>query len=181
MSDMWKAIATGTVTLVVGFVLLQIQLGGRRPRLRREIQEELELLKQFDKGLHPAAHARLSARVAVLLGRYEPDPDVEQEAKDTWQSSASAFAVATTLAVSIAGALPDARWWVLASIGAAVGTLGVVLSEVFRARARRQSLEKAVEAELSGEATIAATAHATATGVVSTDDPGEEHPDRGGA
>lgn len=71
MDDVWKAIAGGAVTLVVGLVLWQIQQGGRRRRRRRDIQEELALLEALGEE-HQAVTTRIRRRLVVKLEQYEP-------------------------------------------------------------------------------------------------------------
>lgn len=71
MDDLVRTAATAFVTLVFGYLGWQLQLGGRRRRLRRDIVEELDLLKRLEPS---DERDRLQQRVQGLLAAYEPDP-----------------------------------------------------------------------------------------------------------
>lgn len=118
-----KVAATAVASLVVGFVLFQLQRGGRRRRLRQEIREELELIELLDDG--SAVRERIRAHVGELLEAYAP----EHAEPATAQGVAIAFlaCVITLVAAIVVRLLPDEvapEWLSLTTLLAATAGAG---------------------------------------------------------
>lgn len=117
---MWKQIATGVVTLVVGFVLFQLQQGGRRGRMRKEIRDELELVKML-KQQSPVRN-RLEARVNRLLERYEPQPKDLPSGSGAWASLSAGIMTVVLFFIGVR-LLPEMPWWGSLILGVTIGAL----------------------------------------------------------
>lgn len=100
LEDFWKLTLGGGITVIVGLLLHQIQLGGRKRRRRRDIKEQLELLALLDAQSDVAV--RMRRRVEAALERYEPSPQSRRVFWDRWGSTISiAFALAGMIPVMV--------------------------------------------------------------------------------
>ncbi|WP_210651325.1 hypothetical protein [Nocardioides sp. SYSU D00065] len=155
MDEVWKALGTGVVTLLVGFVLLQHQLGGRRGRRRRELLEEVQLLEQLELRADPA-HAdeleRIRARVTVLLREFEEHPDAVSSEGRGGSYILAVLAIGVALGLQAFGMLPNPGTWEMFLIGGGVGALGVAIDEARIAVARRSMFRHLVKLELEQRA-----------------------------
>ena len=155
MGEVWKAVGTGAVTLVVGLVLLQLQLGGWRGKRRRELIEETQLLEQLEKTSDEGRDdelERIRARITVLLREYEPHPEAVKSEALGGTSIVAALALSVALLLQFVGVLPNPGTWEMFAIGGAVGTLGVVIDEVRLAAARRVLFRELVTVEVQQRA-----------------------------
>lgn len=124
---MVKIAVTAVASLLVGFVLFQLQRGGRRRRLRVEIREELELLKLVDEGTEP--HKRIRAHVDGLLEKYAAEPQ-ERVAEAPGTAWAPLAAVIALVGAVLWSALPDTSWVAVVSVVAAItGSFGAAFLE----------------------------------------------------
>ncbi|MCR6033718.1 hypothetical protein GGQ22_20115 [Nocardioides sp. zg-579] len=129
MDEVWKAALAGVSALVVGVVLWQVQQGGRRRRLRREIREELELIEMLDDS---PVRERLIDRSRALLETYEPDPSTQpvltlDGSRVGLVADVLLAAGAVLLAMGYAGTAP-LKWSIPIGVAAAVVVAGVFVT-----------------------------------------------------
>jgi hypothetical protein len=146
-SEVLKALATGCVTFLVGFVLHQFQLGGGRRRARRELIDELELLAKLpDDDPHKR---RIEDRVARLLDEYVPEPPAVASEDRTnalraqnKRNDAQAYLLGLLAAIAavVTRAIFDTPWWLSAVAGAAFSLLINAVLDFLR---ERRALAKA--------------------------------------
>ena len=136
--EAWKLVGTGVVTLVVGIVLFQLQQGGRRGRLRREIREELELVKLLNEGA--PVERRLAARIERLLEKYEPQPK-DRTGELTARDWLGVLTVAVALLAAVVEFLPEMPAWGLLVVGVLVGAAAAAAGALFQAARDRRGLE----------------------------------------
>lgn len=138
MGEIWiGAIATG----VVGLMLHWLKEGGVRRARRRNIREELELLKLLEE--HPEPAGRIRARVRVMLEQYEPTEERVASRRERL------VVVVQFLALSLAALLAVVVFevtssWAIIAIGTGLGIGANVLAWVFERRQDRAEQDRAV-------------------------------------
>lgn len=148
MSDIWLgAIATGVGALVVGTLLHLLNEGGVRRTRRRNIREELELLKLLDED-SSAAH-RIRKRVDVMLEQYEPS---DERVKQHRQRKLAAFQLLAlcTLGVVLVNEFEITDPWVSGAMGGALALAASVGRLVYERRHDRAEQDEAVRGTLDG-------------------------------
>jgi hypothetical protein len=158
VGDFWKLVVGGVVTLCSGVLLLQLQLGGRKRRRRRDIKEQLELLALL--GEYPAVAARIRRRAEVALEQYEPPMRVSQERREFWLSRGSlGFAMVLALVVYRVVGLDGPVALVGASVGGAAFAVALEswLMRKLQMREQDQAVDQ-VEADLTGGGALSAEA-----------------------
>lgn len=125
--ELWKLALGGAISLVLALLGHQLQLGGRRRRLRRDIREELELLALLDEGSDVAN--RIQRRVDAALLRYEPSPG---EKLARWQRWAGPLSIAGTALVIVGPTVvifdlstSEPLWFLLPGVVAASAALAL--------------------------------------------------------
>lgn len=145
-------IATGVVTLVVGWLLLQWQDGSLRRRRRREIREELELARLLDE--HPETRQRLRRRIEVLLDQYEPAPEKLRERRAIMLVNGAALFLFVVVQWSFFDALYEGRmpWWMGFVIGTSSSALLAGINWAAGRSSDTRAQDKAVaEVTLAGQ------------------------------
>lgn len=133
--EMWKAVATGAASLVVGFVLLQLQRGGFRKRLRNEIKDEFEILKLMEDG---DLKTRLDTRVKRQLRRYV---DASAPLGMRRGERVVTFLALLVVLLVVVLLLPDDQiQWAVYVAGVGLGAIPAVLEEVVSRRRKANAL-----------------------------------------
>jgi hypothetical protein len=149
VDELWKAVATGLVTLVIGFAGFQLQQGGRRRRRRRELREEIELLALIDK--RSPSYGPMRARVDAMIARYEPpitDSPPVRSRRGVVLELLILLGANIGIGAVVASAIEDHSTWAWLLIGTGVGVLSAVLGTVASRRIERRSVERAEEEAL---------------------------------
>lgn len=122
-------------TVVLGPLGEWLNRGGRRSRLRRLIQHELEIVAHLDS--RPEVQARLNRRIDSLLDRYEPD--VSSEHRRDLCAAIRATVIGAVLLVPAVLVLPDdPNFWGSTAAGGLVALLSIAIAEYWGWRESRR-------------------------------------------
>jgi len=141
--DIWRLVLTGAIALVGALLLHEVQQGGRRRRLRREIKEQFELLALLDE--HPEVAARIRRRVAVALEQYEPPVRADTAStskRPFWLGMLAAGLVAAPVAFIVVEL--DLGWWALVLGAGLVAAVGGGVEGTLERRQQAQAQDEAV-------------------------------------
>lgn len=124
--EILRVVMPSAASLIVATLLLQLELGGRRRRQRREIREELDLIGLLSE--RPEVAALLSRRVDLLLDRYAAKPRIVgsmpgRKARTAVLSLVVGFSIFAGL-YFVSVLAPDADLWASVLAGVGMGALG---------------------------------------------------------
>ena len=138
MDEIWiGAVATGIVSVTLHW----LKEGGVRRARRRNITEELALLKVLTE--HPEPAARIRARVTVMLDQYEPSQErvASRRQRLTLLLQFFGMSLVALLAVVV---FEVSSPWAIGAIGGALGLGANVVAWIFERRRDRAEQDDAV-------------------------------------